>query len=269
MVNRALGERLSAAARTMRSKFQETINIQQNEASGTEREAILANFLSKYLSPNIEIARQAEIISGDGRVSSVHDLVIIDNNAPLLQDLDTHRIIPIEYVYGVIEVKSKLTGPELKKDCEKIRKLKLLARGKSQAFGIIFGYDSIRLENLGHRFYNWCEEQESVDADPDSVWVLDKGMLSWGPVGGVSGIYSRIIASDSRELRMLSPVQDPERADVLLRLVLQLSSLIATTPLPPFRINDYIGRGVAFRITGTWRGGARSGVPQYHALQDT
>ena len=260
MVKRTLDERLHATAKTMRAKFQESVNIQQKEARGTEREAILAEFLRKYLSRNVEILRQAEVITGDGGVSPVHDLAIVDKSAPVLQDLDTHNIIPVEYVYGVIEVKSKLTGPELRKDCAKIRKLKLLARGKAPVFGIIFGYDSIGLKDLGQRFIHWCEEQESLDTDPDSVWVLDKGMLSWGPVGGFSGIYGRVTDSDSRELRILQPFQDPERSDVLLGLVLQLSSLIAVTRLPPFRMKDYLGRGVAYWVGGTWSGGTRSNV---------
>jgi hypothetical protein len=259
-MTRTLDERLHTAAKTMRAKFHESENIQQKGARGTQRESILANFLRAYLSRNVEILHQAEIVTGDGGVSPVHDLVIVDNSAPLLQDFDRHSIVPIEYVYGVIEVKSKLTGPQLREDCEKIRKLKLLASGEFQIFGIIFGYDSIDLKTLGLRLIRWCEEQESLDTDPDSVWILDKGILSWGPVGGFSGMFSRAVSVVRRELRMLLPFQDPENSDVLLGLVLQLSSLIETTQRPPFRINNYLGRGVAYRVGGTWRGSKRSNL---------
>jgi len=70
----------------------------------------------------------AEIISAEGGVSPQCDILIVDRSTPQLTDSKTHRIVPAECVYGVVEVKSQLNSKETIDGCEKIAKVKRLAR---------------------------------------------------------------------------------------------------------------------------------------------
>ena len=76
----------------------------------------------------VEVVHNAEIITATGESSRQCDIVIVDKNTPKLRDIKSHRIIPVECVYGVIEVKSRLTSPELIKACENIATVKRLPR---------------------------------------------------------------------------------------------------------------------------------------------
>jgi hypothetical protein len=69
----------------------------------------------------MEVAHNAEIIRAAGDASPQCDIAIIDEAAPMLQDLENHRIIPAECVYGVIEVKYRLDGKQIIEACNNIR----------------------------------------------------------------------------------------------------------------------------------------------------
>lgn len=66
--------------------------------------------------------------SGTGEVSRQYDILLIDRNAPRLRDLKSHRIVPAETVFGVIEVKSRIDGRELRDVCSEIAAIKRLPR---------------------------------------------------------------------------------------------------------------------------------------------
>jgi len=202
MPSTGLAERFNSAAKKLRADFDASANTTHRESRGTEREEILTNFLRLYISRNVEVVHKAEIITSSGESSPACDLVIIDKSASVLQNMESHHIVMAESVYGVIEVKSDLTGPSLRDDCGKIRAVKVLPRAATATpiFGIIFGYDSITMKYLGLRFIRWCDEQESAATDPDGVWVLDRFGLRWGPVGGANDNFLRAETAE-REVR--------------------------------------------------------------------
>jgi hypothetical protein len=161
-----LQARFASVARRMHAEFIASTYTVHHGSKGTEREEILQRVLQLYLPGNVEVVHNAEVISASGEVSPQCDILIIDNKAPRLQDLKSHRIVPAECVYCVIEVKSKLNGPELAKACNNIKRVKQIPRtafiGDPSCFinagrtsyaiqpieGAIFAYDSNKLDNL-------------------------------------------------------------------------------------------------------------------------
>jgi hypothetical protein len=133
---------------------------------------MVANFLRLYVPGTVEVVQNAEIVTAAGEVSRQCDIVIVDRNTPRLRDIRSHRIIPAECVYGVIEVKSRLTGRELIDACTKIAEIKELSRTAyvrlrsapldfsgpqyppPPIFGYVFAFNGIQLGNLGKRFCN-------------------------------------------------------------------------------------------------------------------
>lgn len=182
-----LQERLRAVAKKVRVDFEESEHTKHHGSRGTEREEIVARFLELYVPGTVAVVHNAEVISMDGQVSKQCDIVIVDKRAPRLRDIKSHHIIPVECVYGVIEVKTRLTGSELVDACAKIATVKRLPRNAytqdgwapPPIFGQVFTFDSIRMENLNDRLLKWCMENPR-EIHPDGVWVGDSGMLVWG-----------------------------------------------------------------------------------------
>jgi hypothetical protein len=79
---------------------------------GGNREAILREFLAGHLPRKYGVAK-GEVITRTGGHSHPADVLIYDAiNCPVLYVSDT-QVLPIEGVYGAIEVKSRLSKAEL------------------------------------------------------------------------------------------------------------------------------------------------------------
>lgn len=249
----------------MRSDFEASRQTQHRGSRGTEREEIFKKFLDLYVPRRMEVVHNSEIITATGDASPQCDVAVIDDAAPMLQDLESHRIVPAECVYGVIEVKSLLDGKEVVKACDNIRNIKSLARSAfandpsywividnkhypiAPIFGWVFAYDSIGLKNLGGKIAAWCEENPP-ETHPDAIWILDKGMFVWTPADEGRPL-ARVVESDSRTLHLLTPIVPGE---LLLTLVVYLSKLTANVHLPPLLIGNYIHGDQGSRIQEQW-----------------
>ena len=258
----ALAGRFTSVAQRIRADFESSARTKHHGSRGTEREEILKNFLSLYLPSTIDVIHNAEIISADGGISPQCDIVIVDRGTPRLQDLASHRIVPAECVYGVIEVKSRLSGPELKDACSKIARVKQLRReayvddpgcrlaigartyGIAPIFGLVFAYDGIQLSTLAKRLMDWCLDNPP-ETHPDGVWIVDKGILAWGSSGGAGGMIGQVVETRDRELRELIP---NDGRDVLLALIVVMTSLLANVRLPQLILGDYLSPGVYYRV---------------------
>jgi hypothetical protein len=257
----ALAGRFASVAQRIRADFESSAKTQHRGSRGTEREEILKHFLSLYLPGTVDVIHNAEIISVDGGISPQCDIVIVDRSTPRLQDMTSHRIVPAECVYGVVEVKSRLSGPELKDACSKIARVKQLTRnayvddpscylaigGQTYAiapvFGLVFAYGGIQLSTLAKRLMDWCLDNPP-ETHPDGVWIVDKGILAWGSRGG-GGMIGRVVESRDRELRELIPY---DGRDVLLALIVLTTSLLANVRLPQVMLGDYLAPGVHYRV---------------------
>jgi len=110
-----------------------------NPELGRLNESHLVALLRSYLPPKYGIGTGFIACGGDNPQQSPQcDIILYDalNNAPLYKS-DTWSIYPIEMVYGVIEVKTKLDKRQLKnafEKCTKIRAMAITSEGKPNKF---------------------------------------------------------------------------------------------------------------------------------------
>ena len=111
---------------TMLARFREAGFIKHAGDKGENREHILRDFLANHLPKKYGVAK-GEIVTKDGQHSHSADIVIYDAvNCPILYSEKT-AIIPIEGVFGVIEVKSSLSKAEFVGAARQIESFKKLA----------------------------------------------------------------------------------------------------------------------------------------------
>jgi hypothetical protein len=174
-------ERFAAVAKRIKADFEESKLTQHHGSRGTAREEILVRFLELYVPGTAEVVHNTEIITLAGEISPQCDIVLVDRNTPRLQDLRSHRIVPAESVFGVIEVKSRMTGPELIDSCQKISAIKQLSREayltergapmmyrpqrfpRYPIFGYAFAYSGIGMGSFGIDFPNGVTTTPATD----------------------------------------------------------------------------------------------------------
>src|SRR5450830_224147 len=103
------------------SDFNVSAMYEHQGNKGSFREGALRDFLVSDRMPSKYGLGTGEIVSSHGEVSKQSDLIVFDrlNSIPLLYS-DTVQVFPVESVYGVVEVKSKLSKDELLKALENI-----------------------------------------------------------------------------------------------------------------------------------------------------
>ena len=167
--------------------------VQHAGDRGGNREEILRTFLAEHL-PNKYGVTKGEVLTKSGAHSHAADVLIYDSiNCPVLYVGDT-RVLPIEGVYGVIEVKSGLSKTELVDAAAKVEAFKRLAprdltvirtrayvtvHRPSRPFGIVFGFDLVD-NSLDSLLANWHEANlavHDVNYMANLVAVLGEGLL--------------------------------------------------------------------------------------------
>ena len=128
---------------------------QHRPSAGDGREDLVIKFLKDYLPKRFGVST-GFIISHDGKFSNQADIVIVDkqNNSPFHQD-KRNKLWPIEAVYALIEVKTKLNKNVLRDAIAKGRKFKSLdpkyfSTGTTQNFKeslfVIWAFESPKLK---------------------------------------------------------------------------------------------------------------------------
>jgi hypothetical protein len=238
----SLGGLFNSIERTLLSKYSESSFIKHSGDKGENREEFLRDFLSENLPKKFGVAK-GEIITNDGIHSHSADIIIYDAiNCPLLFSGKT-KILPIEGVYGIIEVKSGLSKEELVIDCNKIAKFKSLAPGvlsfvetsknviaaqfPSAPFGIILSY-SLRNTSLESLLENLAEKNyqiPSADQLVNFVAVLGQGIIRHEQVNFSIGEKFLLIDTDDlmNFLRLLSKRRrnNEEGDEIILRMIVE------------------------------------------------
>lgn len=196
-----LAQVLSKVAETIQSDFEESRLFSHSASKGTTREAlVMERFLDKYLPRNVSTVHGGEVLSVNGDMSAQCDVLVLDPVAPYLLDKADYKIVAVEAVYGVVEVKSFLSSDELKAAFRKIAHLKSMPKTAFQPVlgptrsrniygrqwdyvpvtGMIFAYDGASLRTLGNAMAEVAlEYADQPHLMVDSVWVLNKGCLVW------------------------------------------------------------------------------------------
>lgn len=100
----------------MQSYFERTKRlVGRPDEKGLPREEVVLGFLKEFLPKNIGVAK-GYVINLNGDCSKECDIILFRNSSPLFKISPTNDlyVIPIEDVYGVIEVKSILTKEQYK-----------------------------------------------------------------------------------------------------------------------------------------------------------
>lgn len=157
--------------------------------NGRNKEDLLLEFLRSYLPKRYSLGTGFILDSSETK-SNQNDIIIYDSfwSSILFPD-SVSQFFPIESVYGVIEVKSKLDKKELKTTIAKAAKVKKMpTRGiskRAHSSGIkeplyaIFAYDSLELSTVK-------EQLEAIYKDTplkeriDFIVVLNKGLIYTG-----------------------------------------------------------------------------------------
>jgi len=180
----------SSIEQTFVAQFNLIESIKHQGDKGENREEILRNFLINHLPSKYGITK-GEVIGNTGYQSPSIDIIIYDAiNCPILYAEKT-AILPIEGVYGIIEVKSKLSKKEL---CDTAKKIKLFKENidknityricniqekPSLPFGIIFAYDLDRnsIKSLFDNLEDFEKELLFLHHNVNLIVVLQHGLI--------------------------------------------------------------------------------------------
>ena len=182
-----------------------TSQIEHRGAKGHEREALIARgYLQHYVPRTLEIIHGAEILDSEGNRSAECDLVVQSVATPPLMIGEAFHLVPVEWAYGVIEVKSQLDATQLADAQVKIARTKALRKltyleqsgdirwstaGYGATFdyfpmyGMIFAFSASDIAGLCAKL--WVLQQEvPMSHWVDAVVVLDQGLLLYSNAAG-------------------------------------------------------------------------------------
>ncbi|MCQ4088448.1 DUF6602 domain-containing protein [Saccharibacillus sp. JS10] len=170
------------ASKKLISDFNISAQINHSGSTGTYREGSLKRFLEDGRVPRKYSIGFGEIVGSNSDTSKQADLIFYDKeNCPVIVFGESIQVFPSESVYGVIEVKSKLSKQKLIEGLENIASYKKLVPKNNSAtrpFGIIFAY-SLGGNSLESLEKNLKEYESKVDCDlwPNMVVVLNEGII--------------------------------------------------------------------------------------------
>jgi hypothetical protein len=186
--------------------------IQHAGDRGGAREEALRQFLGGHLPKKYGVTK-GEVVTKDGQHSHSADVIVYDAvNCPILYVGGT-QVLPMEGVYGIIEVKSALSKAEFVDAATKIANFKRLAprdlsviqtreyvtvHRPSRPFGAILAFDLAdnSMDSLGE---NWTEingQVHDVNFFTNLVAVLGSGLLLFELVDWVAGTIGPLLDTD-------------------------------------------------------------------------
>ncbi len=202
-----------------------TSQIEHRGAKGHEREALIAKgYLQHYVPRTLEVIQGAEILDSEGNRSAECDLVVQSAATPPLMIGEAFHLVPVEWAYGVIEVKSHLDSTQLADAQAKIARAKALRKltyveqtGDVQwsmpaygetfdhfpMYGMVFAYSASGLAGLCAKLWD-LQQEVPMSQWIDAVIVIDQGLLLYSDASGGGwavrperGAYMQAIQSDN------------------------------------------------------------------------
>jgi hypothetical protein len=252
-----LGERFDRISEQMQHNFSDIReSIKHRGEKGRSIEEILRQFLKVYFPKSLDVST-GFIIDSNGNESKQMDVILSDSaKTPVFYDDSVTRVLPVECVYSVIEVKSMLDSNSLDQCVENMKSVRRLEKKaytrpppydefSVSVYGstwpirpvhyFLFAFDSIDLDGLVSMMdQKYSKENLGVSSRIDTTCVLHKGVICNlypnGEIGGLPQSDSRI--SDSRILNVYT-----NRA--LLLFYLLISSHLFQAQMPFFQLHEY------------------------------
>lgn len=223
----------SSVSKKMQIDFEDiTSKINHNVEKGTARENMLEFYLKGYIPEKYCFAKGTIVDCKDVQSKQV-DIIIHDKFiTPYLVDMDSTKIIPIESVYSVIEVKSTLSKEELRKsikNIESVRKLekKTITGISYPTAGLIFAYDSDSSLDAIYKNLVTLSNEVGHENRVSCVCVLSKGIIIPVDKNGMNQVS--LIPSNNTVYAMIN-----NSSDSLLLFYLILTQILnGITIFPP------------------------------------
>ena len=234
-----LNQLFNSIEATMLARFKESGFIHHNGDKGENREEFLMGFLKTHLPKRYGVTK-GEVITKEGLRSHAIDIIIYDAvNCPVLYAGKT-SILPVEGVYGIIEVKSTLSKSEFDDAAEKITSFKKLAprdlgviatreyatvHRASRPFGIVFGFNisGNSLDSLKENWRAHCDAVHDVNYFCNLICVLGNGVLRYDKVNLTKGEKDLLLDTDEFVNLVLTAhkrqVNSEENDEIILRIV--------------------------------------------------
>lgn len=203
----------SSVEDTMLNLYRQAELVGHSGDRGENREQDLRDFLEKHLPKKYGVTK-GEIITRAGAHSHAADIIIFDAlNCPVLYSQHT-AVLPIEGVYGIIEVKSKLSKTELQDSMSKIERFKKLAprdlsviqtreyvatfHRPPRPFGAVFAYEVAdnSLRSLFSNYTEECERIHDVNYFTNLVAVLGVGLIHFEKIDWLAGEKNLLLDTD-------------------------------------------------------------------------
>ncbi len=241
-------------AEKMRADLAEArLAIEHPGLKGATFEEVFIRFLRNYLPATLDISTGV-IVDSAGRSSRQIDVIISDAADTNFYRSGDTRVVPVEGVYSVIEVKATLDTRELERAFENMKSVRTLRKTgyviesgpivhSKMLYGrkwdiwptnyFVFAFDSISLNELGSLLASWYSRDSLPEwSRIDTVCVLNKGVIlnqdrngqfdALPSPGSIVGNY------------------ETERA--LLLFYTLISKYMFQADMPPFRFGDYLGK---------------------------
>jgi hypothetical protein len=227
--------------------------LQHPGLKGSSFEDTFRDFLRKYLPRTLDVSAGVRIDAVGNPPSRQLDVIVSDAaKTPILYASGEVRVIPIECVYAVIEVKAHLDTTELDRAFENMLSVRRLPKTAYYPQGdiyfpallygqeweiwpakfFVFAFDSISLRTLADRLLQkhhsaGLPEHERID----TICVLDQGLVA----NSHHGEKLDALADPGSFLRLA-----PTRRALLLFYTL-VSHYLNQARLPDFRFGAYAG----------------------------
>jgi len=244
---------LQSVADKMLADFNASGAVEHRASKGSERESVLRmQYLDKYLPGSVRAIGSGEAVEVGGNTSRQADIMIVDPSTPPLWDGNDFRVVPVECVHGAIEVKSYLSTTELENAWKNLRSIKSLTKsafgsrlgqvqrsvyGKTWDYmpvaGMVFGYEGAEIETLGQTLADLAGGEDDLALRVDSVWVLNKGYLTWRD-HDTGLINPQSLGNDDLQAVKASP------AETLMALTAHLNSIYANAFMPALDVKQYL-----------------------------
>jgi hypothetical protein len=197
---------------TTLARFREAGFVQHSGDKGENREAILREFLSKHLPKRFGVTK-GEVVTKAGEQGHSADVIIYDAPSCPVLFIEETAVVPIEGVYGIIEVKSRLSKAEFRDAAGKIEAFKKLApryvsviqtrqyvtlHRPSRPFGIVMGFDlaANSLQSLSENFEETMKEAHWVNNFVNLLAVLGNGIVRFERIDFDSGEKHLMLGTD-------------------------------------------------------------------------
>jgi hypothetical protein len=239
----------------MRSDLAEVRSALQHPGlKGSSLEEVVRRFLREYLPATLDVSTGV-IVDSTGNISRQIDIIISDAaKTPIFYRKGDIRVIPVEGVYSVMEVKADLTTQELErafKNMKSVRELQKTAyevddgpiKKRKNLYGrewqawptnyFVFAFDSAPLDKLGSLLAQWYTEERLPEWERiDTICVLNRGAIL---NQDQNGFYDALPSPGS-----IVGSYETERA--LLLFYSLISRYMFQAEIPPFRFTDYLGK---------------------------